>query len=201
MKKDRRWICFRHPTTHSHVRNARMVEQRRRRHESGFAAGENAGIGFKEYYRLETRRLDPVLKTGQWRQPVLRLCEYWSCEPEDLFPEAVERLALSQPGTGELGMSAYSARAADPRAIEDFVLLERANAAMRAMRPQDREALLLYTIEEWNCGELAAAYNISNTAVAERVKTALADLVRRATGRRQRVGIEKTLGSEWYARR
>lgn len=202
MKQDRRWICFQHRTTHSHIRNPQLVEQRRRRCESGIQVAKGAGIDVQEYYRLETKEKSP-LKIGQrWRQHVLQLCEYWSCEPEDLFPADAAYHHSRLPGTGDVLMSAWSTRAADPQVYEDILLCEPGNKALRnVVKKLSIRALgifLQYTLDGQQTNTLAEKYCVTPQAILQRVYAALGVTVRRTLrGSRHYSRIKDVLGKEW----
>lgn len=195
MKKNRTWICFRHPTPHSHIRNEQLVEQRRRRHESGIQVAKSLGIDIHDYYRLETKEKSPLRRGRRWRQHVLQLCEHWSCEPEDLFPDAASEHHSRLPGTGDVLMSAWSTRAADSRCYEDLLLREPGNKAMQRMsRKLSRKTLntlLLYTLGGLQTKELAKKRGVTEQAILSRLKDALG-LVVSYTMHRSRYHVKLT---------
>ncbi len=203
MKPDRRWACHRHHAAGSHIRNQYMLAKRRERKESGNDVAKNAGLCFKTYYLLEKKQKDPLLKNlSGWRETVLQLCDYWVCEPEDIFPEDAKRLIHNQAGTAELALSAYAQRQASPESLEYAVLRKRANKILAGIRVQDREILIWYVIDGLHTQEIADRYGVSPTAVHLRMTTALRNVRQRAMGVRDTTStITSCLGPEFYPTR
>ena len=183
MKRDRRWICNRLHTKEGHVRNARMVEIRRRTVESGFDVAKNAGIDFKVYYLLEKNRRDPLrMKAEKWRTEVHKLCKYWSCEPEDIWPEEALRHADRQRGSAELGLSAYAQRQANPDSLDDVAQLGLLKATYDNLNAHDQLVIEEYVFNHMPVPAMAEKYNVTETTIHNWIYGAMRELRTRATG-------------------
>lgn len=180
-----------------------MIAMRRQRQEAGHDVAKNAGLCFKTYYLLEKRQKDPLLKNGAgWREIVHKLCDYWSCEPEDIFPEAAKRHADRQPGSAELLLSSYARSQATPKSLEYACLVDKANQAFNSLNSHDRTVISAYVIDGMATGRMAKKFRVTETTIHNWVYEALRTLRYRAASVLDRsIKIVNFLGTDAYYRR
>ena len=54
---------------------------------------EKIGISTYNYYALESCKVSPVNKqTSKWKKSVIQISEFYFCEPEELFPEEIQKI-------------------------------------------------------------------------------------------------------------
>jgi hypothetical protein len=76
------------------VKNNRLLERREGLELSQVAMSQVIGMPTPNYADLENLRAPPV-KSGEWTRDALKVAEYFDCDPEELFPDAV--LAVREP--------------------------------------------------------------------------------------------------------
>ena len=79
------------------IRNNLLKSRRVARGMTGADVAEAAGMSHYTYSGLECMRVAPMSPaTGKWRPSARRLCVYYQCEPEELFPmgDALEQPVL-----------------------------------------------------------------------------------------------------------
>lgn len=183
--RDRRWVCNRLFAPTSHIRNPRMVAQRRLRKESGIETANKAGMDFMSYYALERGKKNPLRKTGAWRTQVVSLCNYWSCDPEDLFPAAVPEREDYQRGSAELGLSQYTQDASKGDVVNALVQKKRWGLVYNALERLDERNTEILTLHFWDglsLEDIGRSLNISGQAVGQRFYKALARITRLTSG-------------------
>lgn len=190
LKQDKRWACFKHQALLSHIRNYRMVAIRAQRKESGFEVARGAGIDFKVYYLYEKKQKDPLRVNHQWRTSVVKLCDYWSCEPEDLFPEAAARHTDRQPGSAELCLSSYAQRQATPESLDEDIIdkehMRLLDSAYSKLTSHEKMVIDKYVLGCVSTPDMVKKYNVTCTTVHNWVGAALRRLYWYARGRNRR---------------
>ncbi len=203
MKPDRRWACFKHQAPESHTRNKQMLARRQVSRESGFDVAKNAGVDFKVYYLLEKKQKDPLCQRRErWRKSVYKLCEYWSCEPEDIWPEEAEEYADYQPGSAEPGLSQHAIRSASPDYFEYVCDAHVANKVFNDLNSHDQAVIRDYLVDEVSVKVMQKKYGVTETTIHNWIYEAIRKLRAGVTGVFERdLKIVKFLGPAAYERR
>jgi transcriptional regulator with XRE-family HTH domain len=105
------------------VKNNRLLERREKLGLTQVAMAEVIGVRKGNYCELENLRRSPVAG-GVWTEEVLQVAEYFDCEPEELFPDAV--FSIKEPSVE---------RRVD---VGEILPLLSANAEQRLLPPDER---------------------------------------------------------------
>lgn len=74
------------------LKNNQLVERRLKLCFNVTQLAKAAGLSATTYSGLETMRISPCRKGGEWNSHAIRLSKYHRTLPEDLFPESIEHL-------------------------------------------------------------------------------------------------------------
>lgn len=72
------------------VRNNRLKERRINLGMSQRTLAKAIGVSGESYGGLESMRISPLKRNGDWRQIAIKLAKFHCVEPEELFPPAVQ---------------------------------------------------------------------------------------------------------------
>lgn len=157
-----------------------MVAQRRRLRQSGRTTALYAGICFKTYYRLERGLLNPLNISGVWRGPVINLCTYWGCDPEDVFPTAGVIRSDAQPGSAELSLSQFTmscSRNDIDTELDQGVRLRWIAEHIEQLSPIRKEVLVKHVFDMLSLEEIAKQRGTTGQACASAFIDAMNKLI------------------------
>lgn len=57
---------------------------------------ESSGVDLASLYNIINMKKPPINKNGEWAKPVMRMCKFFKCAPEELFSAEQMELALEK---------------------------------------------------------------------------------------------------------
>ena len=87
------------------VRNGRLLRAIRGVSDSTADFCRKAGLHQSQVAGLLTMRVSPLNKTNEWREIAHNICSYVGCEPDELWPQHMQRMLLKK-SEAEIDLSA-----------------------------------------------------------------------------------------------
>lgn len=98
------------------VRNGRLLRAIRERYGSVTEMSRQSGVNLHTISLFVNLKYSPILKNGEWSEPAFDVSSALRCEPEDLWPEQLKRIAIRR-NVAEIESSAVQLAVEGPERI------------------------------------------------------------------------------------
>ena len=166
------------------VRNGRLLRAIRERYGSVTKMSRQSGINLHIISLFVNLKYSPILRNGDWSEPAFDVSSALRCEPEDLWPEQLKRIAIRR-NVAEIDASADQLVVEGPERMN--MIRDCLTKALKTSKINDRNRFALQALADGlTLEETGIEMNVSR----ERVRQLAAKAVVRTRSSKFLCGLE-----------